>query len=84
MPRSFVALALLVATLLVAPVAVAQEATPAATPEAITGVDVEPLGLVEVLPGLFTPIVRVTLAPGVGLPPTPVRRRSSLKSRAAR
>ena len=69
MPRSFVAIVLLVATLLVAPAAVAQEASPAATPEAIAGVSVEPLGLVEVLPGLFTPVVRVTLAPGVGLPP---------------
>ena len=69
MPRSFVAIVLLVASLLVAPAVAAQEASPAATPEAMAGVDVEPLGLVEVLPGLFTPVVRVTLAPGVGLPP---------------
>ena len=69
MPRSFVAIVLLVATLLVAPAVAAQEASPAATPEAIEGVRVEPLGLVEVLPGLFTPVVRVELAPGVGLRP---------------
>ena len=69
MPRSFVAIALLIATLLVAPAVAAQEATPEATPEAMAGVNVEPLGLVEVLPGLFTPVVRVELAPGVALPP---------------
>ena len=69
MPHVFAAVALLVVSLLVTPAVAAQEASPAATPEAVAGVSIEPLALFEVLPGVLVPVVRVELAAGAALAP---------------
>ncbi len=69
MPRLVIPVVLLALSFLIAPVAVAQDASPVASPEATTGVQVEPLGLLEVAPGLAVPVVRITIAPGAALPP---------------
>ena len=72
MPRSFAPVALVLAlsvTLLAAPGVIAQEAAPGATPQAMAGITVEPVGLLEVLPGLAVPVVRIELAPGTALSP---------------
>ncbi len=69
MTRSIVLIASLFVALFVVPAVAAQEASPAATPGAMAGVLVEPLGVLEVLPGMAVPVVRVELAPGAALPP---------------
>lgn len=61
---SAVTVTLLALALLVPPIISAQEASPAASPGAMAGVTIEPLGALEVLPGLAVPVVRVELAPG--------------------
>lgn len=69
MPRSIVLIASLTVALLTAPAVAAQEASPAATPGDMAGVLVEPLGVLEIAPGVSAPVVRVELAPGAALPP---------------
>ena len=72
MLRPFAPIAFVIAfsvALLAVPRVAAQQATPDASPEAMAGVTIEPVGLFEVLPGLAVPVVRVELAPGAGLAP---------------
>ena len=67
--RSITAVALLLVMLVVAPTVAAQDASPAASPGAMTDVTIEHLGNLEVAPGFVLPVVRVELAPSASLPP---------------